>query len=1059
MKTSADGCVRRGWLSARRGGLAGVAAGLVAWLGVGEPVAMAQGLGNDFFIELKEIDRDGLVVLEGRIPPGFRHIVLEEYSDGGVPVEWEARVAGPTTGARAWVQFRVPLRGARQFFRIRAGADPKVPVATFSGPDALSVVYEDAGAFLNPGVELTHVLNRVAYGPSPEDFAVATILGPDGYIEQQLSPEGIDESGNVVLQESTDALFYEFLPGSGESLIVEGDQCRYFKGTSEPPVSWKQPGFNDSSWLQGPTGLGFGDGDDATLLDDMGGAGGYLSVYCRQTFTIDDLSSVDNVILRIWYDDGFVAYINGHEVARDNVQGSPPAFNAAATVAAGNVDGGGQFEFNITDLALPHLVQGVNVLAVQGHNAGTSSSDFSLIPGLALVPDAPYEAIRGKSELKQLLHVRGVHSRRQLQAVLGEFWENHFTTDYDKLYEYLLDLDAYRDVAGRSDADEAMIERQARIEASRMEWEEYEFFYQNGLGHFGDLLLYSATSPAMLIYLDSILNRKGAPNENYAREILELHAFGVDNRYTQADIEQLARCFTGWTIRKMRPADRPSYPDSARTPPTNGTRTVESDSAILDLGATWKYFKGTAEPTPGLANEPTTEWAQPEFDDGGWASGATGIGYGDGDDATVLADMAGGYLSVYARTDVVIPDLDSVGDVVIDLDYDDGFVLYLNGVELRRSGNMRGLGEPPPHNVGATYGHEANTGSPSVISLSQFRDLIAEGQPNTIAIQVHNTDLESSDLSVLPRVLVRTYTADSVDLTDPGALWTFRFNPSEHDTEAKVVFAGTPHEMTIPAGRQGLDGLLDATEVVDAMVGHPSTAEFICLKLVNRFVSDEISLDTYHDRSAPNYLLGLMDSAIQAWFSTPRPGHVATVLRTILDPTFKSSAFWTEGAFFTKVKSPIEFMNSAVRALGADLIDDDLIDWGSSMGQSFFDRDEPDGYPETGADWVDTLSLLERMRFNQALGQSLSSAATAWSADGFLADNGLSTLDEVLDYFDVLVFGGLLSPERRAVLREFADTDLSGNASPFDGLSGTQKRDRLEELIGLLLSLPEFQYQ
>merc|ERR1711916_228281 len=101
------------------------------------------------------------------------------------------------------------------------------------------------------------------------------------------------------------------------------------------------------------------------------------------------------------------------------------------------------------------------------------------------------------------------------------------------------------------DGNDLLAMNRAEYEAVQMEFREYEFFYRNALGNFGDLLLYSATSPSQLIYLDNVLNRVGEANENYAREILELFAFGVDNRYTQADIEQLSRAFTGWQIRKV----------------------------------------------------------------------------------------------------------------------------------------------------------------------------------------------------------------------------------------------------------------------------------------------------------------------------------------------------------------------------------------------------------------------------------------------------------------------------------------------------------------------------
>src|ERR1035438_2717845 len=78
------------------------------------------------------------------------------------------------------------------------------------------------------------------------------------------------------------------------------------------------------------------------------------------------------------------------------------------------------------------------------------------------------------------------------------------------------------------------------------------------LGHFRDLLLATAQSPAMLFYLDNWQSRGPGPtpktkqglNENYGRELMELHTLGVDGGYTQQDVTEIARCFTGWTIRE-----------------------------------------------------------------------------------------------------------------------------------------------------------------------------------------------------------------------------------------------------------------------------------------------------------------------------------------------------------------------------------------------------------------------------------------------------------------------------------------------------------------------------
>src|SRR5262249_50434402 len=73
-------------------------------------------------------------------------------------------------------------------------------------------------------------------------------------------------------------------------------------------------------------------------------------------------------------------------------------------------------------------------------------------------------------------------------------------------------------------------------------------------GKFEELLMATAKSPAMMFYLDNARSRSGAINENYAREIMELHTLGVDGGYTQQDVTGRARVFTGWRI--GRPQDR-----------------------------------------------------------------------------------------------------------------------------------------------------------------------------------------------------------------------------------------------------------------------------------------------------------------------------------------------------------------------------------------------------------------------------------------------------------------------------------------------------------------------
>lgn len=910
-----------------------------------------------------------------------------------------------------------------------------------------------------------HVLNRIAYGPSAADLARVQQIGVQAYIAEQLDPAGIDERNNVRLNQREDALFTLKFPLRETPLIMSGQFWRYRKGTSEPHPSWKLLTFNDADWLRGPTGIGFGDDDDRTVLTDMRRINddpetpedesrpGYIAFHLRHTFLLDakSLAAVDNLILRVDYDDGFKAYLNGVEVARANLPAGAVPHDARATRSH---EAGTPRDFDIGDHK-DLLRTGDNVLAIQVHNRSITSADVSMIPELLsrkILPGPARRVIRGIDELQQLIHVRGVYSRKQLQAVLAEFWENHFTTDYDKVAEYM-------DSLKNSDATDAMPQTQARAEAAQLEYREYKFFYDNALGNFGDMLLFSATSPSMLIYLDNVLNVKGKANENYAREILELFAFGVDNRYTQRDIEQLAMCFTGWSVCKVPQDQAQSFPDSATLPPTECE--VESEQIVLiDLGTGWKFFKGTQEPTPAADGSPSAAWADPGFDDSKWFRGSTGFGYGDGDDATVLSDMRGNYLSIYLRRRFLLDDPAQLENPILEIAYDDGFVAYLNGDEIGRSANMEGLGAPPAHDADATPNHEV-TSSPAYISLKPFKNILKAGE-NVLAIQVHNGTLNSSDLSILPRLIDRRILPGSIEKGDLNGIWTFHFDPEQYDTSRKALFEGTPHRIVIPegqgSGRMGLTGLNDTLDIVQSIASHPSTAEFICIKLIQKFVSDEITLATYKDGTAPLELQDLLAEALAAWNSTTPVGDIATVMGTILDPVNQSSLFWSETAYRTKVKTPVEFINSSLRALDAGASGKGLPDLNNDMGMHLFTRDDPDGFSELGFDWIGTSAMLERIDFARNLAQNRK-ADYYWDSLLFLDERNIETAQQIVDFFDELLFQNTLPEANRNLLLNYLTTDANGAPLRLNRLNPQDFKDRVEEFVGLLLSMPQWNFQ
>jgi uncharacterized protein (DUF1800 family) len=140
-------------------------------------------------------------------------------------------------------------------------------------------------------------------------------------------------------------------------------------------------------------------------------------------------------------------------------------------------------------------------------------------------------------ELQQARLLRAVHSQRQLYELMVDFWNNHFNIFAAKGADRWLTTSYDRDT-----------------------------IRPHAFGKFRDLLLATAQSPAMLFYLDNWLSvspnttltrmpanaRRRGLNENYAREIMELHTLGVDGGYTQQDVREVARCFTGWTLLRPR---------------------------------------------------------------------------------------------------------------------------------------------------------------------------------------------------------------------------------------------------------------------------------------------------------------------------------------------------------------------------------------------------------------------------------------------------------------------------------------------------------------------------
>ena len=337
---------------------------------------------------------------------------------------------------------------------------------------------------------ILHALNRLAYGPRPGDVERVRQMGLAKWVDQQLNPNSIDDKAVEARLEN-----YLTLRMSTSKLLAEYPQ---------PKQQQQQTGAKEARLERRP-----GDAAAATIAGDMSDKSAQASP--GQTPTAESTESMKD-------DPNSAA----------SMKQEPPAEMNAATRGVGKRD----------------LLGGGDPNAVPRAIADDSKRPQRVVEELAMAKVA-----------------RAIYSERQLQQIMDDFWFNHFNV-----------------FAGKG-ADRWFLTSYER-----------DVIQPHAMGKFKDLLTATAKSPAMLFYLDNFLSADpraadrlaaqraarqwrrggfGRPfpprppqqqgkknvrglNENYGRELMELHTLGVDGGYTQKDVTEVARCFTGWTIEKPR---------------------------------------------------------------------------------------------------------------------------------------------------------------------------------------------------------------------------------------------------------------------------------------------------------------------------------------------------------------------------------------------------------------------------------------------------------------------------------------------------------------------------
>ena len=176
---------------------------------------------------------------------------------------------------------------------------------------------------------------------------------------------------------------------TGKTFVEKKSEWKYLDDGSDQGTAWREPGFDDSSWASGNGELGYGDGDEGTVVSfGENPASKHVTTYFRRTISIPAAADVTELTVGILRDDGAAVYVNGIEVVRDELPDGPVAFDTLASSSAGSSEESVYFEFTVQPDA---LVDGDNVIAVEVHQNSAAGSDMSFdleLTGKVLAEDS-----------------------------------------------------------------------------------------------------------------------------------------------------------------------------------------------------------------------------------------------------------------------------------------------------------------------------------------------------------------------------------------------------------------------------------------------------------------------------------------------------------------------------------------------------------------------------------------------------------------------------------------------------------------------------------------------
>ena len=528
--------------------------------------------------------------------------------------------------------------------------------------------------------------------------------------------------------------------GASNTLLGSSHYARAWVPTSDRhDDSWLAIDFNDSTWIRGRNGAGYerSSGYQSLISSALNFRTQMYnkteSVYLRYAFDLDDPAVIERLTLRMKYDDGFVAYLNGIRVASANAPAATQWNSGATTTHEDSL--AIQFEsFDITSRN-DQLKAGKNILAIHGLNSGLTSSDMLIVAEIVATN-------RGKSRLPEVVCEPTAERTSESVTLAGRLGR---VASITRAFFVWGKTDGGPDAANwdqsqevTPDADSQLRHRVDGLAAGSVLY--YRLYAKNKLGTAWsvDTQMTSTLAKGLVVARadEFILQPGGTLRLSKRSDGVLANDAGVSS-VTQAQL--LANPKHGrLTFRSDGTFDY--MPDEGYIGTDRFLYRLAKGGATLErmlvsVGGEWHYYD--------LATAPSRNWAKSNFDDSVWQAGPGLLGYGNGNEATEVSygtNPESKRATVYFRQIFDVEAVELIDRVTFKLLRDDAAAVYLNGMEVYRDKN---LSRTARH---TTYASSTIVDENAYATFEVDGSRLVNGK-NVIASEVHQANRTSSDLS------------------------------------------------------------------------------------------------------------------------------------------------------------------------------------------------------------------------------------------------------------------------------------------------------------------------